>query len=101
MHDNEWHLKPCTISFLSQLMKSVNDECPNITNIYSIGRSSKGLDIMAMVISGNPTEHEIGMGVFHTVENLAGEAFYSVQSINKRAIMSTKTSLTLSGILRC
>ncbi|XP_070759742.1 inactive carboxypeptidase-like protein X2 [Enoplosus armatus] len=42
------------------LMKSVNDECPNITSIYSLGRSSKGLEIMAMVISGNPAEHEIG-----------------------------------------
>lgn len=41
-------------------MKSVNDECPNITSIYSLGRSSKGLDIIAMIISGNPTEHEIG-----------------------------------------
>lgn len=52
-----------TVSIIShvQLMKSVNAECPNITNIYSLGRSSKGLDIMAMVISGNPTEHEIGM----------------------------------------
>lgn len=45
-------------------MKSVNEECPNITNIYSLGRSSKGLEIMAMVISGNPTEHEIGGKVF-------------------------------------
>lgn len=44
-------------------MKSVNEECPNITNIYSLGRSSKGLEIMAMVISGNPTEHEIGRNV--------------------------------------
>lgn len=43
-----------------KVMKAVNAECPNITNIYSLGQSSKGLDIMAMVISGNPTEHEIG-----------------------------------------
>ncbi|XP_078107819.1 uncharacterized protein aebp1b [Sander vitreus] len=42
------------------LMKSVNAECPNITSVYSLGRSTKGLDIMAMIISGNPTEHEIG-----------------------------------------
>ena len=41
-------------------MKSVNDECPNITSIYSLGLSTNGLDIVAMVISGNPTEHEIG-----------------------------------------
>ncbi|RVE68463.1 hypothetical protein OJAV_G00092040 [Oryzias javanicus] len=42
------------------LMKSVNDECPNITSIYSLGRSAKGRELMAMVLSGNPTEHEIG-----------------------------------------
>lgn len=47
-----------------QLMKSVNDECPNITSIYSLGRSLKGLEIVAMIISGNPTEHEIGRKVF-------------------------------------
>lgn len=45
-------------------MKSVHDECPNITSIYSLGRSSKGREIMAMIISGNPTEHEIGGDVF-------------------------------------
>uniref|UniRef100_A0A3B4GM39 Peptidase M14 domain-containing protein n=1 Tax=Pundamilia nyererei TaxID=303518 RepID=A0A3B4GM39_9CICH len=39
---------------------SVNEECPNITTIYSLGRSSKGREIVAMIISGNPTEHEIG-----------------------------------------
>ncbi|XP_061586809.1 inactive carboxypeptidase-like protein X2 [Cololabis saira] len=42
------------------LMKAVKDECPNITSIYSLGRSSKGREMMAMIISGNPTEHEIG-----------------------------------------
>lgn len=51
-----------TVVFISpiQLMKSVNEECPNITTIYSLGRSSKGREIVAMIISGNPTEHEIG-----------------------------------------
>lgn len=47
-----------------KLMKSVNDECPNITSIYSLGRSFKGLEIVAMIISGNPTQHEIGMNGF-------------------------------------
>ncbi|XP_062272813.1 inactive carboxypeptidase-like protein X2 isoform X1 [Scomber scombrus] len=54
------------------LMKSVNDECPNITSIYSLGRSSKGLDIIAMVISGNPTEHEIGEPEFRFTAGLHG-----------------------------
>lgn len=47
-------------SEMVDLMKSVNEECPNITTIYSLGRSSKGKEIVAMIISSNPTEHEIG-----------------------------------------
>uniref|UniRef100_A0A3Q0SQW5 Peptidase M14 domain-containing protein n=1 Tax=Amphilophus citrinellus TaxID=61819 RepID=A0A3Q0SQW5_AMPCI len=47
-------------SEMVDLMKSVNEECPNITTIYSLGRSSKGKEILAMIISSNPTEHEIG-----------------------------------------
>uniref|UniRef100_A0A3Q3WXZ1 Peptidase M14 domain-containing protein n=1 Tax=Mola mola TaxID=94237 RepID=A0A3Q3WXZ1_MOLML len=54
------------------LMKSVNDECPNITRIYSLGRSANGLEIMAMVISGNPTEHEIGEPEFRFTAGLHG-----------------------------
>ncbi|CAJ1067981.1 inactive carboxypeptidase-like protein X2 [Xyrichtys novacula] len=54
------------------LMKSVHDECPNITSIYSLGRSTKGLEIMAMVISGNPTEHEIGEPEFRFTAGLHG-----------------------------
>ncbi|XP_022075502.2 inactive carboxypeptidase-like protein X2 [Acanthochromis polyacanthus] len=54
------------------LMKSVNDECPNITSIYSLGRSSKGREIIAMVISGNPTEHEIGEPEFRFTAGLHG-----------------------------
>lgn len=58
-------------------MKSVNSECPNITNIYSLGLSSKGLDIMAMVISGNPMEHEIGENVFIQLRNTQIKRFYN------------------------
>ncbi|PWA19765.1 hypothetical protein CCH79_00006926 [Gambusia affinis] len=55
-----------------ELMKSVHEECPNITNVYSLGRSSKGREIMAMVISGNPTEHEIGEPEFRFTAGLHG-----------------------------
>uniref|UniRef100_A0A8C4ZPN1 AE binding protein 1b n=1 Tax=Gadus morhua TaxID=8049 RepID=A0A8C4ZPN1_GADMO len=59
-------------SDMVSLMKAVNDECPNITNVYSLGLSSKGLDIVAMVISGNPTEHEIGEPEFRFTAGLHG-----------------------------
>uniref|UniRef100_A0A3B5MMY0 Peptidase M14 domain-containing protein n=1 Tax=Xiphophorus couchianus TaxID=32473 RepID=A0A3B5MMY0_9TELE len=59
-------------SYSEILMKSVHEECPNITNVYSLGRSSKGREIMAMVISGNPTEHEIGEPEFRFTAGLHG-----------------------------
>lgn len=43
-----------------QLMKSISDQCPNITKLYSLGKSSKGLDIYAMEVTDNPGIHETG-----------------------------------------
>lgn len=41
-------------------MKSISDECPNITRLYSLGKSFKGLDIYAMEVTDNPGIHETG-----------------------------------------
>ena len=49
-------------SVLRQLMKVVNDMCPNITRIYNIGKSHNGLKLYAVEISDNPGEHELGEG---------------------------------------
>ncbi|CAL8304319.1 unnamed protein product [Lota lota] len=45
---------------MRQLMKVVNDMCPNITRIYNIGKSHNGLKLYAIEISDNPGEHELG-----------------------------------------
>nr|XP_023697354.1 inactive carboxypeptidase-like protein X2 isoform X1 [Paramormyrops kingsleyae] len=43
---------------MRQLMKAVNEMCPNITRIYNIGKSYNGLKLYAIEISDSPGEHE-------------------------------------------
>uniref|UniRef100_A0A8C3RY66 Carboxypeptidase X, M14 family member 1 n=1 Tax=Chelydra serpentina TaxID=8475 RepID=A0A8C3RY66_CHESE len=45
---------------MRKLMKKVNEECPNITRVYSIGKSYLGLKMYVMEISDNPGQHELG-----------------------------------------
>uniref|UniRef100_A0A673LK55 Adipocyte enhancer-binding protein 1 n=1 Tax=Sinocyclocheilus rhinocerous TaxID=307959 RepID=A0A673LK55_9TELE len=45
---------------MEKLMKSISDECPNITRFYSLGKSFNGLEIYAMEITDNPGTHETG-----------------------------------------
>uniref|UniRef100_A0A8C8DVJ3 Inactive carboxypeptidase-like protein X2 n=1 Tax=Oryzias sinensis TaxID=183150 RepID=A0A8C8DVJ3_9TELE len=49
-----------TYKEMRQLMKVVNEMCPNITRIYNIGKSQGGLKLYAFEISDNPGEHEVG-----------------------------------------
>lgn len=34
--------------------------CPNITRIYNIGKSQRGLKLYAVEVSDRPGEHEVG-----------------------------------------
>ncbi|OWK56760.1 putative carboxypeptidase X1 [Lonchura striata] len=45
---------------MRKLMKRVSEECPDITRVYSIGQSSRGLRLYVMEISDNPGQHELG-----------------------------------------
>ncbi|KAH0623213.1 hypothetical protein JD844_031277 [Phrynosoma platyrhinos] len=54
------------------LMKVVNEECPTITRIYNIGKSSRGLKIYAMEITDNPGDHELGEPEFRYTAGVHG-----------------------------
>ncbi|XP_045837144.1 probable carboxypeptidase X1 isoform X2 [Meles meles] len=45
---------------MRKLMKQVNEKCPNITRVYSIGKSHQGLKLYVMEMSDQPGEHELG-----------------------------------------
>uniref|UniRef100_A0A3Q2TAK3 Carboxypeptidase X, M14 family member 1 n=1 Tax=Fundulus heteroclitus TaxID=8078 RepID=A0A3Q2TAK3_FUNHE len=57
---------------MRKLMKSVHDECPDITRIYSIGKSYKDLKLYVMEISDNPGKHELGEPEFRYVAGMHG-----------------------------
>lgn len=52
--------KPYSLSFPRKLMKSVAEECPDITRIYTIGKSYMGLKLYVMEMSDHPGKHELG-----------------------------------------
>ncbi|KAM9068761.1 inactive carboxypeptidase-like protein X2 isoform X2 [Sarcophilus harrisii] len=57
---------------MRQLMKIVNEMCPNITRIYNIGKSHQGLKLYAVEISDNPGEHEVGEPEFRYIAGAHG-----------------------------
>ncbi|XP_053560351.1 probable carboxypeptidase X1 [Bombina bombina] len=57
---------------MRKLMKAVNEECPDITRVYSIGKSYLGLKMYVMEISDNPGEHELGEPEFRYVAGMHG-----------------------------
>ncbi|XP_072262835.1 inactive carboxypeptidase-like protein X2 [Pyxicephalus adspersus] len=57
---------------MRKLMKRVNEACPNITRVYSIGKSYLGLKMYVMEISDNPGQHELGEPEFRYVAGMHG-----------------------------
>ncbi|XP_038584222.1 probable carboxypeptidase X1 [Micropterus salmoides] len=57
---------------MRKLMKSVTEECPDITHVYTIGKSYLGLKLYVMEISDNPGKHELGEPEFRYVAGMHG-----------------------------
>ncbi|XP_074515982.1 putative carboxypeptidase X1 [Sebastes fasciatus] len=57
---------------MRKLMKAVTEECPDITRIYTIGKSYMGLKLYVMEISDNPGKHELGEPEFRYVAGMHG-----------------------------
>ncbi|XP_017561753.2 probable carboxypeptidase X1 [Pygocentrus nattereri] len=57
---------------MRKLMKSVQEACPDIMRIYSIGKSYLGLKLYVMEISDNPGKHELGEPEFRYVAGIHG-----------------------------
>ncbi|XP_063046448.1 probable carboxypeptidase X1 [Engraulis encrasicolus] len=57
---------------MRKVMRAVHESCPDITRIYSIGKSYLGLKLYVMEISDNPGKHELGEPEFRYVAGMHG-----------------------------
>uniref|UniRef100_A0A671KHE1 Carboxypeptidase X (M14 family), member 1b n=1 Tax=Sinocyclocheilus anshuiensis TaxID=1608454 RepID=A0A671KHE1_9TELE len=67
-----WDFRHHNYKEMRKLMKSVNQMCPDITCIYSIGKSYMGLKLCVIEISDNPGKHELGELEFRYVAGMHG-----------------------------
>lgn len=58
---------------LTAKLKDLNHNYPNITSLYSIGKSTQGRDLWVIVISDRPLVHEAGEPEVRYIGNIHGD----------------------------
>ncbi|XP_071808829.1 carboxypeptidase D-like [Asterias amurensis] len=61
-----------TAEELKQVLDETHAECPDITHIYSQGKSTNGEDLWVIEITDNPGQHESGEPEFKYIGNMHG-----------------------------
>ncbi|PSN45052.1 hypothetical protein C0J52_04007 [Blattella germanica] len=67
---------------LTKFLRTTSSKYPNLTALYSIGKSVQGRDLWVMVVSASPYEHMIGKPDVKYVANMHGNEAYLVTSYN-------------------
>ncbi|XP_022104167.1 carboxypeptidase E-like [Acanthaster planci] len=57
---------------LKQVLDDTHEECPDITRVYSAGKSVDGAELWVIEITDYPGEHEIGEPEFKYIGNMHG-----------------------------
>ncbi|XP_044731066.1 carboxypeptidase M isoform X2 [Chrysoperla carnea] len=57
---------------LTKYLRTMNSRYPNLTALYSIGKSVQGRDLWVMVVSASPYEHMLGKPNIKIVGNIHG-----------------------------
>lgn len=57
---------------MTSFLRGVNAAYPNITALYSIGKSVQGRELWVMVVSTSPYKHQLGVPNVKYVANMHG-----------------------------
>lgn len=61
-----------SLSFISRILEDLAHKYPNITRLYSIGKSVQGRDLYVLEVAKQPGVHRIGVPEFKYVANMHG-----------------------------
>lgn len=86
---------------MTQFLRSTTARYPNLTALYSIGKSAQGRDLWVLVVSASPYEHMIGkpdvkyIGGIHGNEPVGKELLLHLIDVSENQIRGYTVSHTV------